>query len=69
MTPEENADLPDEATLDRDGARNALASARASSRRADTLINETRSSLSVVRSYRETNHFADKLRATIRGTA
>lgn len=68
MTPEEN-NLPEENTIDTYGARQALDAARASSRRADTLIAETREQLDRVRQTREENHFADKFRAIIRGAA
>lgn len=60
---------PDENTQGREAARRALAESRRSSRRADTLIAESREAIEQVRQVRQTNHFADKFRAIIRGAA
>lgn len=66
MTPPET---PDDNRNDIDEARKALAESRRSTRRADILIADTRQSLDLVRVTRETNHFADKFRAIIKGMA
>lgn len=63
------SETPDETTSGIDEARKALAESRRSSRRADTLIADTRAALESVRASRENNHFADKFRAIIRGAA
>lgn len=61
--------IPEENTQGREAARRALAESRRSSRRADTLIAESREAIEHVRQVRQTNHFADKFRAIIRGAA
>lgn len=60
---------PDENTQGRTAARRALAESRRSSRRADTLIAESREAIEHVRQVRQSNHFADKFRSIIRGAA
>ena len=60
---------PDENTQDPTAARRALAESRRSSRRADSLIAESREAIETVRQVRQSNHFADKFRAIIRGAA
>jgi len=64
MTPNS---LPDENTSGLDEARKAVARARSSSQRADSLISRTQRSLAQVKETREVNHFADKFRAIIQG--
>jgi hypothetical protein len=64
MTP-----VPDENTSGREDARKAVQAARASSRRADTLIANVGRDLGLARAHRESNHFADKFRDIIRGSA
>lgn len=58
-----------EQTSGREEARKAVRDSQRSSRRADTLIADTRQAIDRVREARETNHFADKFRAIIRGAA
>ena len=60
---------PEENTQGREAARRALAESRRSSVRADKLIAESREAIEQVRQVRQTNHFADKFRAIIRGAA
>jgi len=60
---------PEENTIDPRAARRALAESRRSSRRADTLIAESREAIAAVRLARQDNHFADKFRAIIKGAA
>jgi len=49
-------------------SRRAVRDSERSSRQADTLIAEAQASVKQVREARESNHFADKFRAIIRGT-
>ena len=59
----------DENTSSPEEARKAVRDSQRASRRADTLIAETRAAIAQVREQRESNHFADKFRAIIRGAA
>lgn len=60
---------PEEHTQGKDEARKALAESQRSSRRTDSLIADTRAALDRVRRVSEPNHFTDKMRRLIRGTA
>jgi hypothetical protein len=57
-----------EHTAGREEARRAREEARSASHRIDTLLDRIRTgSLAELRANRERNHFADKMRAIIRG--
>lgn len=52
-----------------DEARAALEESKVSTQTTDVLIAETRASLASIKMTREANHFAEKIRAILRGNA